>query len=44
MKIIDYKRVFRNFTGVLGQSAECYGDVVRPELSYALAAMGNKND
>jgi hypothetical protein len=33
MKIIDYKRFFRNFTGMLGRNAECYADVVLPKLS-----------
>jgi hypothetical protein len=32
MKLIDYKRFFRNFTGMLGRNAECYADVVRPKL------------
>ena len=33
MKLIDYKRFFRNFTGMLGRNAECYADVVVPKLS-----------
>jgi hypothetical protein len=33
MKLIDYKRIFRFFTRMLGRNAECYADVVRPELS-----------
>jgi hypothetical protein len=33
MKPIDYKRFFRNFTGMLGRNAECYPDVVLPKLS-----------
>jgi chloramphenicol 3-O phosphotransferase len=33
MKLIDYKRFFRNFTGMLGRNAECYADVVLPKLS-----------
>jgi hypothetical protein len=32
MKLIDYKRFFRNFTGMLGRNAECYADVVLPKL------------
>ena len=33
MKLIDYKRAFRNFTGMLGRNAECYADVALPKLS-----------
>jgi hypothetical protein len=33
MKAMDYKRLFRNFTRMLGSNAERYADVVRPELS-----------
>jgi hypothetical protein len=32
MKRIDYKRFFRNFTGMLGRNAECNADVVLPKL------------
>ncbi len=35
MKLIDYKRFFRNFTGMLGRNSECYADVVLPKLSWA---------
>jgi hypothetical protein len=33
MKFIDYKKTFRNFAGILGRNAECYVDVVHPQLS-----------
>lgn len=28
MKLIDDKKIFRNFIGMLGRCAECYADVV----------------
>jgi hypothetical protein len=31
MKIIDCKRIFRNFTEMLGCNAERYADVVLPK-------------
>ena len=34
MKLIDYKRFIRNFTGMLGRNAECYADVVLPKLRH----------
>jgi hypothetical protein len=33
MKLIDYKRIFRNFTGMLGRNVECYAEAVFPRLS-----------
>jgi hypothetical protein len=33
MKLIDYKRIFRNFTGMLERNAECFADVVLSKLS-----------
>ena len=36
MKLIDYNRRFRNFTGMLGRNAECYADALLPKSSYAL--------
>jgi hypothetical protein len=33
IKLIDDKRIFRNFTGMLARNAKCYADVVRLKLS-----------
>jgi hypothetical protein len=33
MKLIDYKRIFRNFTRMLRGNAQCYADVVLRKLS-----------
>ena len=32
IKLIDYKRFFGLSAGMLGRTAECYADVVRPKL------------
>jgi hypothetical protein len=32
IKLIDYKRFFRSFTGMLGRGAECCADAVLPKL------------
>jgi hypothetical protein len=34
MQPIDYKPIFRFFTGMLGRTAGCYADVVRHKLSW----------
>jgi hypothetical protein len=34
IKLIDHKRIFRNFTRMLGRNAECYLDVALSKLSY----------